>query len=93
MFFVGNLQLDVYIHVLAGIFDGVVEQVGNGGAKLFGIALYFYAGAVFRFLVVQRAGQQMVPRAGKFDAIADQVSEINFRSETGGVLVTHLACL
>ena len=77
----------------AGIFDGIVENIGYSRAKLARVALHNHMRAVGRAFPLQTAGLQVMPRAREFDAFTDQAPEIDFGSLVLASLVADLARL
>jgi hypothetical protein len=90
-----NFELDGNIDLAAGIFDGVVENVGDGGAKVVRIALHLDSHTIGArgVLPMQRGVLEVMPRAREFHAFADQPAEINLRRRVRRFFVSHLTRL
>ena len=72
--------------MVAGIFHGVIEQVGHRGAQFGWIAvqqdrlaiLARVADAGLSRIQMQHAGRQVMAHAREFDGFADKLGEIHF---------------
>jgi hypothetical protein len=72
------------VNAFGGVFDGVVEDVDDGGAKVFGDAEGVEADGAGDGFENDAAGSEMVALEGDGDAVGDQGFEVN----EGAVLLT-----
>ena len=87
--FVGRIQAHPHIHILAGIFDRIVENVENRGAEVLSAAQHAHPRAIARcFLIAQSFRRQMMPHARRLHAFAHQLPEIDC-----GFLPARSSCL
>ena len=78
MLFVGNLQPHGDVDAVGRILHRIVEQVGDGGAQLFGIARHHWRREPLPAAcsIAQRLGLQMMAGARHFHALAHQCWQI-----------------
>src|ERR1700683_1183263 len=75
---VRRIEAHSNIDRLSRIFNGIVEDVEDRRAKIFGAPQYVYSRTVARhFLVEQNVRRQMMPGAGGFHTFAHQSPEID----------------
>ena len=63
--------------MIAGILHRIVENIGNSGAQIFGIAADFRTAAIQRGPIAKRTGLKMMAGAGTFHAVFNQLCEVH----------------
>ena len=74
---VGSANIDDDVFVSAGIFHGVVEQIEDGGAKLFGISHDDQIVSRVSDPKRRHSGREVMTEAGELEGIGDDGAEVD----------------
>ena len=87
--FIGRVESNRNVDLVAGIFNGIVEHVGDSSAKVFGITIHGRAGSVDCGFEAQGFGFKMTPVTGDLDTFLHQTGEVHRNPPARVALVAH----
>src|SRR6516165_6824982 len=82
------LETNLDVHMIAGVLDGVVQDIRNRGAEILVAASHMNSTAIGnQFLIAKNIGLQMITASNHLDTIPNQLSKIDIDLFPAGSLV------